>query len=173
MKTRFHLIIVLGLPGTGKSTFAAALAEKIKAAHLNTDKIRAQLGLRGQYDVETKSSIYREMLSLARNKLKENQHVIIDGTFSSNEWRNKFHDLVDEFSCIVSWFVIEADETIIRERVSKKRQFSEADFSVYKKVRNSYDPVLYPHLVLHSDKYSLEEMTEKALNYLMRSDNNS
>ena len=172
METKPLLIIVLGLPGTGKSTFAKALAKKIKAAHLNTDKIRARLGLRGKYDQETKSMIYQQMLSLARMKLKDNHQVIIDGTFSSNEWRKKILGLADEFSCMISWFVMEADEAIIQERISKKRQYSEADFSVYKKVRNSYDPILYPNLVLHSDRYSVDEMIEKALNYLKRSDIN-
>ena len=172
METKPFLIIVLGLPGTGKSTFATAFAQKIKAEHLNTDKIRDQLGLRGKYDQETKSMIYQQMLSLARKKLKENQHVIIDGTFSNTEWRKKILSLANEFSCKISWFVMDADEAIIKERISKKRRYSEADFSVYKKVRNSYDPILYPNLVLHSDQYSVDEMIEQALNYLTRSDIN-
>lgn len=173
MKSNLHLIIILGLPGTGKSTFAVAIAKKIKATHLNTDEIRTQLGLRSKYDLQTKSSVYQELLSRSKIKLKENQNVVVDATFSKNEWRKKFHDLADEFYCRISWIVIAADEAVIRERVSKKRQYSEADFGVYKKVRDGYDLMLYPHLVLYSDQYPMAEMTKKAMKYLNRLNNNS
>lgn len=39
------LIIVTGLPGTGKTTFAEAFAQKGHFIHLNSDLIREALGL--------------------------------------------------------------------------------------------------------------------------------
>ncbi|MBK7408303.1 MAG: AAA family ATPase [Saprospirales bacterium] len=48
------LILITGLPGAGKSTFALALAAANGAVHLNTDRVRAKLGLRGHYDPESK-----------------------------------------------------------------------------------------------------------------------
>ncbi|MBT8219913.1 MAG: ATP-binding protein [Bacteroidia bacterium] len=173
MEPNLLLIIVSGLPGTGKSTFAAALAKNINALHLNTDVIRDQLGLRGKYDAETKARIYQEMLSTTRFRLKENQNVIVDATFSNNEWRERFQKLADELHCTISWLVVEANEAIIRERVAKKRVYSEADFSVYKKVRDNYDPIRYTHLVLRSDEHAVHEMIEQAKQYLYRSEKNS
>ena len=35
-------ILVMGLPGSGKTTFATKLAEKLKATHLNADTIRKE-----------------------------------------------------------------------------------------------------------------------------------
>jgi adenylylsulfate kinase len=37
------IIQVIGLPGSGKTTFAKELADRINAIHLNADDIRAEL----------------------------------------------------------------------------------------------------------------------------------
>ena len=44
------LLVVFGLPGTGKTTFARALAARLGLPHFNTDIIRAELGRKQQYE---------------------------------------------------------------------------------------------------------------------------
>ena len=55
------LIMITGLPGTGKTTYAMKLAKSIEAIHLNSDIVRAQIGKRGHYDKASKAAVYNEM----------------------------------------------------------------------------------------------------------------
>ena len=61
---------------------------------------------------------------------------------------------------------IQADEEIIRERVKKKREFSDADFDVYKRILQQNEPLTEPHLILQSTNDNIDEMLEKADVYL-------
>ena len=40
------IIQVIGLPGSGKTTFAKELSSRINAIHLNADEVRAELSRR-------------------------------------------------------------------------------------------------------------------------------
>lgn len=159
-----QLILVTGLPGAGKTTFAHALADKAGARHFNTDIIRAALGLRGQYDEASKKKVYREMEAQTRNALRSGASVVVDGTFYRESLREPYRQLGEEAGAQVSWLVIEAPEAVIRQRVSRQRAYSEADFEVYLKVRDAWEPLLLPHLTLRSEE--LPTMLDEALDYL-------
>lgn len=161
------LVIITGLPGTGKSTLAAALAAELEAHHLNTDKIREELNLKGQYDPRTKKRIYEVMLQRTEELIKERQVIILDATFYQQKLRNRFVRLANRLNSEIRWIEVRAKEEIIRERVTKKRRYSEADFEVYKKIKALYEPLEQAHLVLWSDELSIEEMTRRAKDFLM------
>jgi hypothetical protein len=50
--------------------------------------------------------------------------------------------------------------------VNCRRTFSEADFAVYLKIKSQYESLNAPHLDLRSDYLSVNEMVEKAKQYL-------
>lgn len=56
------LIMITGLPGTGKTTFAQALADKLNIPSLNSDQVRHEMGKRGQYDEASKKEVYGKLL---------------------------------------------------------------------------------------------------------------
>ena len=158
--------MVTGLPGTGKSTLAAALAADLGVRHLNTDRIRDELGKKGQYDPESKKAIYREMLKRAEEELRQGHTVIIDGTFYSEEVRDLFRKLAHRRQCGLRWIELRAKEETIRRRVSGERPYSEADFQVYQKIKAIYEPLSVGHLVLWSDQMPLSELVRRATDYL-------
>ena len=160
------LIIITGLPGTGKTTIATALSERISAAHFNTDMLRTELGLRGQYDQETKAQVYAVLLDRARDTLRGGNTVIIDGTFYQAKLRYRFKQLATSEGISVHWIELWADTEVIRTRVSKKRAYSEANFDVYQKIKAMYEPIQDPHLHLRSKDTNLEYLIEEILSYL-------
>jgi predicted kinase len=160
------IIMVIGLPGTGKSTFAHALAVAIGGRHLNTDIIRDALGKRGQYDSETKAGIYAEMLRQTSIALSRGENVVIDGTFYQQKLRLPYIAIAKKYEVPIYWMEIGADEQIIRSRVNQRRIFSEADFEVYLKIKSEYEHLDAPHLDLRSDLLGIPEMVEKARTYL-------
>lgn len=160
------IIMVTGLPGTGKSTFAAALAQAMGGRHLNTDIIRYVLGKRGQYDADTKALIYAEMLRQTTLALERQEKVVIDGTFYQRKLRLPYIAIAKKYNVPIHWLEISADEQIIRTRVSKRRTYSEADFDVYLKIKSEYENLDAPHLDLRSDLLGIPEMVEKARAYV-------
>lgn len=161
------MIIITGLPGTGKSTLARALADSIGSRHLNTDVIRGELGMRGQYDAKSKEAVYEELLKRAGELLEEGQSVIIDGTFYKKNLRNRFLELARRRQKSIRWIELRASEETIRQRVREDRPDSEADFEVYKKIKAIYEPLERGHLLLWSDELTVEEMTKRAKDFLM------
>ncbi|HHM20646.1 MAG TPA: ATP-binding protein [Bacteroidetes bacterium] len=160
------LTLVAGLPGTGKTTFARALAAATGAVHLNSDMVRQKMGKQGQYDPASKEIVYKELLHRTAQHLKNNRAVVVDATFYKNKMRKPFIELANKENAPVFWIKIKADENTIKKRVDKKRRYSEADFEVYKKIKATFEPLQLPHLTLWSDRQTVEEMVASAHSFL-------
>ena len=160
------LLAITRLPGTGKSTFAKALAERLQAVHLNTDIIRDALNLRGQYDASSKAKIYDEMQRRTAAALSEGRTVLVDGTFYKRALRAQFEALAEQHHHSMQWIEIRAAEAVIRQRVAKKRQYSEADFDVYLQIKAKFEPLEQSHLTLWSDRMGVDEMVRHTLEHI-------
>ena len=75
------LIAMAGLPGTGKSTLAAALAEALPAVVLDKDKLRAGIipAEKIEYSRAQDDYIFELLLKAAEYNLNRGRHVILDG----------------------------------------------------------------------------------------------
>ena len=167
-KQKPTLIIVYGLPGTGKTTFAAQLSDKMEIIHFNTDMIRERLGKKGQYDLETKTLIYAEMLRLTEIELKNGNNVIVDGTFYKSSLRESYETMAEQYGSSIKRIELRAAEEVVLERLTKERRYSEADQTVYQIIMGEFDPVEKPALVLHSDQQDLQEMVAEAITYIQK-----
>ncbi|MGA2037410.1 MAG: AAA family ATPase [Acidimicrobiales bacterium] len=102
---RVRLVLVGGLPGTGKSTLATGLASTRGWVVLRSDDVRRELaGSRstqptatayreGIYDVETTAATYRLLLDRAREALGLGESVVLDASWSDSRWRNTAVDV--------------------------------------------------------------------------------
>ena len=160
------IILILGLPGTGKTTFAGALSSKLQADHFNSDKVRIALGKQGQYDEASKDQIYRALLNHAIESIKRKRTVIIDAMLYKNTLREPYLKLAEDRGIPIIWIELKANERVVRDRVRRKRTFSEADFSVYQKIKKIFEPLTWNHLTLFSDQLSISEMVRKTMKYL-------
>jgi predicted kinase len=160
------VIVVFGLPGTGKTFFSEKLAEKTGAVHLNTDIIRIKMGKKGVYDEQTKDLIYMNLLDQAADYLIGGRDVIVDGTFLRQEQRKQIQEIAQSKGHSIYFIEIFADEKVVEERLKEKRKFSEADLEIYRKLKKEYEPFTRDRLEIWTDREDLEMMLKKAENYI-------
>ncbi len=160
------LIAVFGLPGSGKSYFASHLSRKVNALYLSSDVLRKQLLSDPNYSPAEKERIYENLFSKASLAIENDHKVVLDATFHSEERRAELGRMCTRLKASLYWIEVVADEELIRKRVSRKRKNSDADFSVYQKIKAWFEPLKEDHLVLKSTNNNLEEMLAKALSYL-------
>jgi predicted kinase len=163
------VVIVFGLPGSGKSFFASRLASMINAYYIKSDRVRKEMLKKRNYSVKEKLSVYNAMLSQLIEAKKQNKNIVVDATFYKNEIRRNFINKAPANDSILFIEVI-ADESLIRERLKKTREDSEADFEVYKKIKEEWEQMDEPHLVLKSTDENINEMLLKTTDYLQIKD---
>ena len=143
------IVLICGLPGVGKTTIAKNLAPLIDAVILSSDKIRKELIPNPTYTKEERKLIYDVMVLIAVYLQNSGTNIILDATFNKEDSRNKVKQRIrvprDEF------FIIECvcSENIIFSRIkNRKEDYSDADISVYKKMKKIYEPVKVDHITV-------------------------
>ena len=143
------LVIVCGLPGVGKTTFAKKLSPLINAIVLSTDKIRKELIPLPTYEKEERKLIYNVMILLAKYLHDSGTNCILDATFNKEYSRTEVKKklgIPDK-----NFFVIECmcPENIVIPRIKNRRDdYSDAGIEVYQKMKKIYEPVKGKHFTI-------------------------
>lgn len=152
------LILVCGLPGTGKTTVAEAIAKKTKARILSTDIIRKDLVSRPSYGEQEKEMVYGMLFSMAEMMLKDGKNVLLDGTFYKEALRKRAEEIAARAGSEFRVVEVVCDEKTIRQRLEKRCNAacascaSDANFEVYMKVKKIFEPVRGRHFVIDTGK---------------------
>jgi len=82
-------ILIMGLPGSGKTTLAKALSKELNAPHINADEVRT---IHNDWDFSHEGRIRqaRRMSMFADNTLTQTKYVICDFICPTKETRNAF-----------------------------------------------------------------------------------
>lgn len=160
------IVIVSGLPGSGKSYFAGKLSKEVGAAYVNSDQVRHEMRASGKYSFDDKLNVYREMARRAAKIVEANKDVVIDATFYHHTMREMFVKLARLYKVPLFFIEVKADEALIRRRLQSPREYSEADFGVYEKVRDDFEGITLPHLTLESTDENIAEMLIQGLQYI-------
>jgi predicted kinase len=162
------MIIVSGLPGSGKSYFASRLARQFGATYLNSDLARKEIEAQGRYAFDDKLNVYEEMASRAGEDLRKGKPVVVDATFYRKEMRQFFFTLAKLLRTSVALIEIVAEEEIILDRLRQRREVGEADLSVYKLVKSQYEALDREHLTIESKSSNIEDMLASATAYISK-----
>lgn len=160
------IIIVFGLPATGKTFFAKRLANEYKGAYLSTDLEREKQGLRGDYDQQSKNLVYNELLVQLAAHVQYKKNVIVDGTFHKDSERERFIEKAEQLEQDLFFIETKATDQTVQQRLKTKRKHSDADYKVYLQIKSEFEPVYQSHLILWSDELTPGEMIEKTNTYI-------
>jgi adenylylsulfate kinase len=168
------IVILAGLPGTGKSTLARALAARLGAAVLDKDVIRVALFAPGriEYSREQDDFVLEIMLQTAAWLLRRDPPLtlLLDGrTFSRRYQRERVIRFCDEIGA--EWRMIECvctEETALSRLAGDAARGNHPAENrtpeLYFEVRKASEPIEEPRLVLDTDA-SLAQCVEQALKY--------
>jgi aminoglycoside phosphotransferase family enzyme/predicted kinase len=138
------MVLVAGLPGTGKSTLAAALALRADFQVLRSDVIRKELAgtesvresaspfEEGIYTSQWTERTYAECLRRAEELLFQGQRVFVDATFREERYRRMFLETALRWAVPGVFLLCRADPKVIRQRLEGRRgDASDADWNIY------------------------------------------
>lgn len=165
------LIAMAGLPGTGKSTLAARIAERIGGLVLNKDVVRAELFPVVEYTREQDDAAVAWMYAEAARRIAE-QPVIIDGRTFSKAYQAR--DLFEAaarmgvepriIECVASDEVVKA--RLERDLASGSHPAKNRTFEMYRDVKHRVEPLCVPRLTVDTGTTPLEDCVEQVLAFL-------
>ena len=150
------VLAFMGRVGTGKSTLARHLQQRLRISRYSTDRIRkamANLPLHRRtpavrrdelYSASMSARTYQALMERAEATLQKGESVILDGTFNSKSSRKRLQQLASEQE--VPLIVIEAqvpDEVIkqrLRDRDQQDQVVSDARLEDFEKLDERYEP---------------------------------
>jgi predicted kinase len=163
MNTR-NLIIVCGLQGTGKTTVATKISQKLRAELLRTDVIRKDLNL-SQYTEEAKQRVYDEMISRTRGLLQGDKNVVLDATFIKQKNRNQAQQVALETNADFQIVQVISSDEVVKQRLEERvGDASEAGFEQYLSARKSFEPIPGRHITIDNSR-SLDETLHQLNQY--------
>jgi len=158
------IIVVFGLPGSGKSYLAQHLSGMLHADYITSDAIRKELFRHPSYSENEKKKVYDEMLKRIAES-EYHKEVVVDATLSDMSIRTEFISKIKDIAPV--YFIeVTASEELIQQRLVTPRSDSDADFEVYEKLRDNWMPFKDPHLVLRSTNNNIEEMLDAICDYI-------
>jgi len=165
------LVLVGGLPGTGKSTLAGRIADRLGFALLSSDRTRKELaGLAadqragtvygtGIYGEPWTDRTYSELLCRASELLASGESVVLDASWMSSHRRQAAAAIAKETSSDLIQLNCTAASSVTNDRISGRPGSSDADPAVAAAMARGWDP--WPEATVIETDLRSEDETEQ------------
>ena len=150
------LVVVSGLPGTGKSYFSSKLAERLSFFILESDALRKVLFSSPSYSLKENTSLFQAIYSLIEKLLKKGIPLILDATNLSERHREHLYNITDRLGTNLILVRVEAPPEVVRgrleNRLESRESKSDADWAVYQKMKSSVEKIRRKHYVVDTSR---------------------
>lgn len=161
--SRPALILLSGLPGAGKTTFASELRKHLAFEHVESDRIRAEVAPVPRFTPGESGVVFRLAEAAVRRALGSSCHAVLDATNLTNKDRRRFLRAAEQLGALVVAVRIVAPEDLLRARLAKPREgFSKAGEDVLDKFLSRPQAFSIPAVVVDS-RFSLAPAIELIL----------
>ena len=150
------LIVLCGLPGTGKSYFAAALARRVPVVALGSDRIRKILVAEPRYSRGEHRRVFAAAHWLLAELLGAGYAVVFDATNRTERARQPLYAIAERAGARLVVLEFTVPEEVARRRLEGRAaaaaagaagyvDYSDADWRIYCQMRQGGEPIRRPH----------------------------
>lgn len=152
------LVVLSGLPGTGKSHFAKELVKRMSFIVVGSDRSRKTLVTKPKYTKGEHVRVFAASHLLIEELLSEGHGVIFDATNLTERFRQPLYEMAERTGAglLIIWFT--ASREVVRRRLDDRAagrsedSYSDADWLVYCRLRPGEEAITRPHLVVDSSE---------------------
>jgi predicted kinase len=152
------LILISGLPGTGKSFFCRKLTERLSFLILASDTLRKILFPYPQYKEGENNRLFSACCVLIEELLRKGIPVIFDATNLFERHREYFYRAAERTGVKLILVWVEAPTEVVRQRLlarvkpSVSQCDSEAGWEVYNEMKPRKEKISRNHLVVDTSQ---------------------
>ena len=165
------LIVLAGLPGTGKSHLAAAVAAQRAVVIIRTDTVRKALVPQPTYSPVESGRVYRTCHAMLRVLLTKGYPTLFDATNLTAPGRRTLRCIARAAGASHFLVWVEAAPAVVRERLLRRDRGtpahdSDADWSVYRAMQATVERPQRTDLVVASTPGTLGEAVTTIMGFL-------
>jgi predicted kinase len=148
------LVVVSGLPGSGKSYFCRRLAARHPIARLESDALRKALFGRPTHSPEESRRLFTACHYVLDGLLGRGISALLDATNLREAHRRQLYDIADRHAAKLVLVSLRTPTALIEKRfAARSRRADPADLSdagpeVYERMRSEEEPIGRPHIVV-------------------------
>ncbi len=152
------LIIVSGLPGSGKSYFSRRLAERLPLPIIESDAMRQILSQKPTYSPGESERLFRACHMLIGDLLRRGISVIFDATNLIERNREELYRIADTAEAKLIIVRLEAPPELVRQRMARRQtgidpdDKSEANWQVYQRMTATAQKIRRNHFAVDTSK---------------------
>jgi adenylylsulfate kinase len=168
------VIWITGLPGSGKSTIALAVKEKIPdTVILRMDELRKIVTPEPIYSDQEREHVYRALVYTGKTLYELGHQVIMDATGNRKSWRQLARELIPDFYEIYLKCPVE----ICIERERTRLYSHAAPTRIYEKgkagwpvpgINVPYEEPEKPELIIDTEKESPNESADRIVRMIQK-----
>ncbi len=152
------LILVSGLPGTGKSFFSRKLAEKLPSIILESDTLRKILFPSPTYNPQESQRLFTAIHGLVEELLRSGITIILDATNLIERNRENLYRIAENVQAKLIIVKVEAPSEVIQQRLQDRsanadpNENSDADWQVYEMMKSTTQKIRRNYFALDTSK---------------------
>lgn len=149
------LLVLVGLPATGKTHIATELQRRTGAVLLESDAVRGLLFRQRRYTRSESRRLFGAIHAAIDALLSDGVPVILDATNVAEAERRPLYALAEQRNAKLILARVTAPSDVARERLARRageETHSEADMRVYERMLSRNEEIRRPHHVIDTSK---------------------